>query len=88
MPDEVEIRQGRSLALSRELQEMIVKKNELFFFQYRPLNTTYILGFRSYEQGRHVKGLEEQSILIKWLEGQIALHRKPTTHVYQLSLLK
>lgn len=84
----IDIRQGSSFALARELQEMIVKKNELFFFQYRPLNTTYILGFRSYEQGRHVKGLEEQSILIKWLEGQIALHRRPTSRVYQLTLLK
>lgn len=84
----VAIRQGRSFEQVRELRQMILKKNELFFFQYRPLNTTYILGFRSYEQGRHVKGLEEQSILIKWLEGQIAVTRKPKSSVYQLSLLK
>ena len=67
---------------------MIIKKNELFYFQYRPINTTYILGFRSYEQGRHVKDLEDQSILIKWLEGQIALSRSPKSTVYQLTLLK
>ncbi|MCX6214154.1 GDSL-type esterase/lipase family protein [Spirosoma sp.] len=84
----IELRQGRLFEQVRELRQMILKKNDLFFFQYRPLNTTYILGFRSYEQGRHVKGLEEQSILIKWLEGQIAVSRKPAASVYQLSPLK
>ena len=84
----VAIRQGRSFEQVRALRQMIVKKNELFFFQYRPPNTTYILGFRSYEQGRHAKGLEEQSIIIKWLEGQIAQSRKPSPAVYQLNLLK
>ncbi|GAB3911420.1 hypothetical protein GCM10028803_52810 [Larkinella knui] len=86
--DGVEIKQGPSFTQVRELRQMILKKNDLFFFQYRPLNTTYILGFRSYEQGRHVKGLEEQSILIKWLEGQIALNRTPKSSVYHLTLLK
>ncbi len=84
----VTIRQGSGFEQVRELRQMILKKNDLFFFQYRPLNTTYILGFRSYEQGRHAKGLEEQSILIKWLEGQIAVNRKPKPIVYQLSILK
>jgi hypothetical protein len=84
----VEIKQGASFEQVREVRQMILKKNELFFFQYRPLNETYILGFRSYEQGRHVKGLEEQNILIKWLEGQIALNRAPKSRIYQLTLLK
>lgn len=86
--DGVEIRQGGSFDQAHQIRQMILKKNELFFFQYRPLNTTYILGFRSYEQGRHAKGLEEQSFIIKWLEGQIALHRMPKSRVYQLTLLK
>lgn len=84
----VAVRQGPLFERARALRQQIVKKNELFFFQYRPPNTTYILGFRSYEQGRHVKGLEEQNILIKWLEGQIALHGRPTPTVYQLTPLK
>ncbi|GAB3270598.1 hypothetical protein GCM10027347_41380 [Larkinella harenae] len=84
----VPIRQGQSFEQARELRQMILKKNELFYFQYRPLNQTYILGFRSYEQGRHVKGLEEQNILIKWLESQIALTRAPKSRVYTLTLLK
>lgn len=84
----VALNQGGVFTQARELQQMILKKNDLFYFQYRPLNTTYILGFRSYEQGRHVKGLEEQNILIKWLEGQIAVYRTPLSRVYQLHLLK
>ncbi|CAN5463912.1 hypothetical protein BH09BAC4_BH09BAC4_34560 [soil metagenome] len=86
--DGVDIRQGPSFEQVHELRQMILKKNELFFFQYRPMNTTYILGMRAHEQGRHVKGLEEQSILIKWLEGQIAVNRTPVSRVYQLTLLK
>ncbi|QIP11612.1 GDSL family lipase [Spirosoma aureum] len=84
----IEIRQGPSFEQVHELQQMVLKKNDLFFFQYRPPNTTYILGMRSHEQGRHAKGLEEQSLIIKWLEGQIALIRAPKSRVYQLTLLK
>ncbi len=80
----VEIRQGPQFEQSARIREMIIRKNELHFFQYRPLNQTYIIGFRKYEQGRHVKGLEEQNILIKWLEGQIILHATPKEVVYEL----
>ncbi|WP_026632977.1 GDSL-type esterase/lipase family protein [Dyadobacter alkalitolerans] len=80
----VEIKQGPQFAKVAEIRNMILKKNELHFFQYRPLNQTYIIGFRRYEQGRHVKGLEEQNILIKWLEGQIILNSGPKEVVYEL----
>jgi hypothetical protein len=80
----VEVRQGPAFTRSQEVRNMIIKKNELHFFQYRPLNQTYIIGFRKYEQGRHVKGLEEQNILIKWLEGQIILNSEPREVVYEL----
>jgi len=83
----VKITQGPSFTQADELRQMILKKNDLHFFQYRPLNQTYILGFRSYEQGRHVKGLEEQNILIKWLEGQIALQKTPKSIVYKLTAI-
>lgn len=84
----VEIRQGPQFAQSEEIRQMILKKNELHFFQYRPLNQTYIIGFRRYEQGRHVQGLEEQNILIKWLEGQIILNSEPKEVVYELRKLE
>ena len=83
----VEIKQGPQFEQSARIREMIIRKNELHFFQYRPLNQTYIVGFRRYEQGRHVKGLEEQNILIKWLEGQIILNSEPKEVVYELRKL-
>lgn len=84
----VEIKQGPSFSQVSKLREMIVKKNDLFFQQYRPLNQTYIIGFRSYEQGRHKQGLEDLNFIITWLEGQIALHRVPKSIVYQLTPVK
>ncbi len=78
----VSISSGASFDQAEQLRELIIKKNEVFFQQYRPINTTYIIGFRSYEQGRHLKGLEDMSIIIRWLEGQIAQKqiRQPTTY--------
>jgi len=84
----IEIRNGASFDQANLVKEMIQKKNDLFFFQYRPINETYIIGFRAYEQGKHVKDLDDQSILIKFLESQIALERTPKMHTYQISALK
>lgn len=81
----VSIKRGISTNQVNLLRQMIVKKNDLFFFQYRPINETYIIGFRAYEQGKHVKDLDDQSILIKFLESQIALERTPKVHQYRLS---
>lgn len=81
----VSIKCGISTNQVNLLRQMIVKKNDLFFFQYRPINETYIIGFRAYEQGKHVKDLDDQSILIKFLESQIALERTPKVHQYRLS---
>lgn len=80
--------QGKSFVQSEKICEYITGKNNLFFQQYRPLNRTYILGFRAYEQGRHKQGLEDLSFIITWLEGQINLHRKPVSKTYELSPVK
>lgn len=79
---------GISQEQAAKICEYIVKKNELFFQQYRPMNRTYILGFRAYEQGRHEQGLKDLDFIIAWLEGQINLHRKPVVKTYEISLLK
>lgn len=84
----ISVRQGPQYEQTNWVREMINRKNELHFFQYRPLNQTYIIGFRKYEQGRHVKGLEEQNILIKWLEGQTILKSVPQEVVYELRRLE
>lgn len=79
---------GDSFVQSEKISDFIVKKNDLFFQQYRPLNRTYILGFRAYEQGRHKQGLKDLDFIITWLEGQIDLHRKPVVKTYELSPVK
>lgn len=84
----LEIKQGDSYNQSHQLRELITKKNELFFYQYRPQNRTYILGFRSYEQGRHSVGLDELSLIIHWLESQIATSVVPKAQIFQLKEIK
>tara|TARA_R110000751_G_C13793604_1_gene482559 strand:+ start:8845 stop:10095 length:1251 start_codon:yes stop_codon:yes gene_type:complete len=80
----VAVRQGTAFDQANKLREKIIKKNELFFYQYRPLNRTYIIGFRSHEQGRHAQGLEDLGDVITSLEEQIALGRIPDSQIYQL----
>ena len=77
-----------SFSQANQLRDLIIKKNELFFHRYRPLNRTYILGFRSYEQGRHIEGLEDLDAIVQWLEGQIDAIRTPTSITYSLSLIQ
>ncbi len=79
---------GPSYRQANQLRDLIRKKNEIFFHQYRPHNRTYIVGFRSYEQGRHAEGLKELGLIVTWLEGQISLHRMPTPQTYVLTPLK
>lgn len=84
----IEINEGLSFQKASQLQGLIFKKNDIFFQQYRPLNRTYIVGFRKYEQGRHQEGLNNMNILITWLEAQIASQRVPEIQDYQLFQVK
>ncbi len=79
---------GISQTQAARLSDYIAKKNGLFFQQYRPMNRTYILGFRSYEQGNHKQGLEDMDFIIAWLEGQINVSRQPVIKTYELRPLK
>ncbi|AKP53400.1 GDSL-type esterase/lipase family protein [Cyclobacterium amurskyense] len=81
------LEQGPSLEQSKHLLELIREKDKIYFQQYRPQNRTYILGFRSYEQGRHKEGLEALDALILWLDDQINQTKKPKTLHYQLEKL-
>ncbi len=80
----IALTQGPLMTQAMALQKTIIDKNLTFFHQYRPQNRTYIIGFRSYEQGRHARDLAELSIVITWLESQIALNRIPVAQVYEL----
>ncbi|HEV8543097.1 MAG TPA: PVC-type heme-binding CxxCH protein, partial [Verrucomicrobiae bacterium] len=54
-----------------ELRHAIVKKNELFFYRWRPQNQTYLFGFRKYEQGRNAKEIPMFDPLISAEEEKI-----------------
>lgn len=60
----------------KQMLDLIREKDKLYFQQYRPQNRTYILGFRSYEQGRHKAGLESLDALVFWLDGKINWTKK------------
>ena len=81
------LEQGPSLKQSKHLLELIREKDKIYFQQYRPQNRTYILGFRSYEQGRHKEGLEALDALILWLDDQINQTKKLKALHYQLEKL-
>ncbi|SHM84046.1 Lysophospholipase L1 [Cyclobacterium lianum] len=61
----------------KQLLDLIREKDQIYFQQYRPQNRTYILGFRSYEQGRHKAGLQSLDALIFWLDGKINRGKDP-----------
>lgn len=61
----------------KQMLDRIREKDKIYFQQYRPQNRTYILGFRSYEQGRHKAGLESLDALVFWLDGKINRAKYP-----------
>src|SRR5690606_2381371 len=84
----VVIAHGGVFEQAAQVRHLIIKKNDLFFQQYRPWNETYITGFRAYEQGRHKEGLADLEHIIVWLENQIYLNSEPKSIVYQIVPVK
>nr|MBI1228877.1 GDSL family lipase [Cytophagales bacterium] len=78
------LRSGGDLDQAKYLQQLLNKKDEVFFYQYRPLNRTYIIGFREYEQGRHVNDLKDFDVVLTWLQGQITAAKVPLKMHYRL----
>jgi lysophospholipase L1-like esterase len=66
-----------------KLREAIVRKNELYFYSWRPQNITYLFLFRKHEQGNNAKEVEEFRPLVEKLEAEIAATKKHsgTIHV-------
>jgi lysophospholipase L1-like esterase len=68
-----------------KLRQVIIAKNRLFFYRWRPQNETYLFGFRKHEQGQNAKEVPEFDPLIEKLEAEIATLRKPVKHTYELT---
>jgi putative heme-binding domain-containing protein len=58
-----------------KLRQVIIKKNELFFYRSRPANMAYIMGFRRGEQGKNAVEIPQFDPLIAAEEKKIALLR-------------
>jgi putative membrane-bound dehydrogenase-like protein len=64
--------------LRETLRAAIIAKNELFFHQWRPANSTYLFGFRKHEQGQNAKEMPMFDPLIEAAEADIdRLKRSP-----------
>lgn len=53
------------------VREAIVRKNQLYFYKWRPQNQTYLTGFRKHEQGRNAKEVAEFDPLVAEVEADI-----------------
>ena len=59
------------------LRRLTVRKNELYFYRWRPQNITYLYGFRKHEQGNNASEIARFDPLISSLEKQITSSKQP-----------
>lgn len=73
------------LKQASELNELVLKKNELYFHSWRPQNITYLFGFRKHEQGQNAKEVDEMMELVRQKEAEIYKLQKNRTFQYVLT---
>ncbi|MEX2139608.1 MAG: SGNH/GDSL hydrolase family protein [Pirellulales bacterium] len=73
---------------AERIRMAIVAKNQLFFYRWRPQNTTYLLGFRKHEQGQNAKEIAQFDPLIAAKEEEIFKLAQPVAHKYELIRVK
>jgi hypothetical protein len=61
-----------------QLRQVIIAKNRLYFYSWRPQNITYLFGFRKHEQGQNAKEIAEFDKLIVAKEKEINRLKQPT----------
>ena len=58
------------------LRQLILQKNQLYFYKYRPANDTYLFLFRKHEQGNNAKEIPQFDPLIAELDAKIIEMKK------------
>jgi lysophospholipase L1-like esterase len=53
------------------VRQAIRKKNQLYFYRWRPQNQTYLFGFRKHEQGKNAKEVAEFDPLVAQADAEI-----------------
>lgn len=84
----VELKQGDVFQRANRVLQKLAEINELYFWEYRPLNRTYLVGMRKHEQGQNSYELEINSLFIDRLERQIAHLVKSRPQHYLLTQIK
>ncbi len=84
----VDLKQGDAFDRARRIRQKLAEINELYFWEYRPLNRTYLVGMRTHEQGQNSYELGVNSLFIDRLESQIAQLVQPRPQLYQLTQIK
>lgn len=69
---------------AEQLRQVIVAKNRLYFYRWRPANETYLFGFRKGEQGQNAIEIPKFDPLIVEKEQEIAKLRVPVAHTYEI----
>ncbi len=67
----------------RKLRQLILAKNQLYFYRWRPQNETYLFGFRKHEQGNNGREIPQFDPLVVDKEAQIAKLRIPMAHTFE-----
>lgn len=86
----VQLDRGPDFDQIEELRQTIVRKNQLFFFRWRPYNTEYIFGRRSERRGANVgnpqfaEEFREFDRLIEEAEAEIWTLSAPQPRTYRL----
>ena len=62
---------ARSQPINEQLRREIIRKNDLFFYRWRPANETYLFGFRKHEQGQNAIEIPKFDPLIAQVEERI-----------------
>lgn len=65
------IEEGLSGDVIKNLEASMIEINDLYFWEYRPLNRTYLVGMRTHEQGQNSYELAWNSLFIKRLENNM-----------------
>ena len=79
-----EFNHGGGFAQVEALREIIIKKNQLYFYRWRPQNETYLFGFRKYEQGRNAREIPLFDPLVTAEESKIAALTSRKERLYEL----
>ncbi len=67
---------------SEQLREVVLRKNRLYFYRWRPANETYLFLFRKHEQGNNAAEIPLFDPLVAEQESRIRKLKVPRSHHY------